>query len=101
MSYIKTVRAAVAARNEGQREFMQAVDEVLSTIAPVVESDPVYKNNAVLERITEPDRQIMFRVPWTDDCGNMRVNRGFRVQFNNAIGPYKGGLRLHPSVIFP
>lgn len=98
MSYIKTVRAAVAARNEGQREFMQAVDEVLSTIAPVVESNPVYKNNAVLERITEPDRQIMFRVPWTDDCGNMRINRGFRVQFNNAIGPYKGGLRLHPSV---
>ena len=77
---------------------MQAVDEVLATIAPVVESDGVYKHNAVLERITEPDRQIMFRVPWTDDDGNMRINRGYRVQFNNAIGPYKGGLRLHPSV---
>lgn len=98
MSYIEQVHAAVAARNEGQPEFMQAVDEVLTTIRPVVESDPVYKNNAVLERITEPDRQIMFRVPWTDDNGNMRINRGYRVQFNNAIGPYKGGLRLHPSV---
>ncbi len=98
MSYISEVRAAVAARNEGQPEFMQAVDEVLTTIAPVVESDCAYKNNAVLERITEPDRQIIFRVPWTDDNGNIRVNRGFRVQFNNAIGPYKGGLRLHPSV---
>ncbi|MCM1368550.1 MAG: NADP-specific glutamate dehydrogenase [Roseburia sp.] len=98
MSYIEEVRASVAKRNEGQPEFMQAVDEVLTTIEPVVESDPVYRQNAVLERITEPDRQIMFRVPWTDDKGNMRVNRGFRIQFNNAIGPYKGGLRLHPSV---
>lgn len=98
MSYIEEVRAAVAARNAGQPEFMQAVDEVLTTIRPVVESDDVYKRNAILERITEPDRQIMFRVPWTDDNGNMRVNRGYRIQFNNAIGPYKGGLRLHPSV---
>ena len=98
MSYIEEVRAAVAARNAAQPEFMQAVDEVLTTIRPVVDSDPVYKNNAILERITEPDRQIMFRVPWTDDKGNMRINRGYRVQFNNAIGPYKGGLRLHPSV---
>lgn len=98
MSYIEEVRKAVAARNQGQPEFMQAVDEVLSTIRPVIESDDVYERNAILERITEPDRQIMFRVPWTDDAGNMRVNRGFRVQFNNAIGPYKGGLRLHPSV---
>ncbi len=98
MSYIEEVRAAVAARNAGQPEFMQAVDEVLNTIRPVVESDDVYKRNAVLERITEPDRQIMFRVPWTDDNGNMRVNRGYRIQFNNAIGPYKGGLRLQPSV---
>lgn len=98
MSYIKEVRAAVAARNPGQPEFMQAVDEVLTTIAPVVESDGIYRANAILERITEPDRQIMFRVPWTDDDGNIRVNRGYRIQFNNAIGPYKGGLRLHPSV---
>ena len=98
MTYIEQVRESVAARNPNQPEFMQAVDEVLFTIKPVVESDAVYKNNAVLERITEPDRQIMFRVPWTDDNGNMRINRGYRVQFNNAIGPYKGGLRLHPSV---
>ena len=98
MTYIDRVRAEVAARNTNQPEFMQAVDEVLTTIKPVVECDGVYEKNAVLERITEPDRQIMFRVPWTDDKGNMRVNRGYRVQFNNAIGPYKGGLRLHPSV---
>lgn len=98
MSYIQDIKAAVAARNVGQPEFLQAVDEVLDTIKLVVESDPVYERNAILERITEPDRQIIFRVPWTDDSGKMRVNRGFRVQFNNAIGPYKGGLRLHPSV---
>ncbi len=98
MSYIENVKATVTARNADQPEFLQAVDEVLTTIAPVVESDSVYQKNAILERITEPDRQIIFRVPWTDDAGNMRVNRGFRIQFNNAIGPYKGGLRLHPSV---
>ena len=98
MSYIDEVKATVVARNAGQPEFLQAVDEVLTTIKPVVESDSKYQNNAILERITEPDRQIIFRVPWTDDKGVMRVNRGFRIQFNNAIGPYKGGLRLHPSV---
>ncbi len=98
MAYIDGVKTSVAARNPGQPEFMQAVDEVLETIRPVVENDPVYEHNAILERITEPDRQIIFRVPWTDDNGNLRINRGFRIQFNNAIGPYKGGLRLHPSV---
>ncbi len=98
MSYIQDVKSTVAARNAGQPEFLQAVNEVLDTIRPVIESDPAYERNAILERITEPDRQIIFRVPWTDDSGKMRVNRGFRVQFNNAIGPYKGGLRLHPSV---
>lgn len=98
MKYIDEVRQTVAARNADQPEFMQAVDEVLSTIRPVVESSDLYKQNAILERITEPDRQIMFRIPWTDDKGNLRVNRGYRIQFNNAIGPYKGGLRLHPSV---
>lgn len=98
MSYIEEVRSTVNARDAGQPEFLQAVDEVLTTIRPVVESDDVYRKNAILERITEPDRQIVFRVPWVDDKGAMRVNRGFRVQFNNAIGPYKGGLRLHPSV---
>ena len=98
MSYISEVKAAVAARNPNQSEFMQTVDEVLTTIAPVVENDPIYRKNSILERITEPDRQIMFRVAWTDDNGNMQVNRGYRVQFNNAIGPYKCGLRLHPTV---
>lgn len=98
MTYIEKVRAAVRARDPEQPEFMQAVDEVLETISPVIESDDVYERNAILERITEPDRQIMFKVPWTDDGGKLRVNRGYRVQFNNAIGPYKGGLRLHPSV---
>ena len=77
---------------------MQAAREVLESLESVIESDPVYRKNAILERLVEPDRQIMFRVPWIDDQGNVRVNRGFRVQFNNAIGPYKGGLRLHPSV---
>lgn len=98
MTYIEKVRADVALRNANQPEFIQAVDEVLSTIAPVINNDDIYRQNAILERVTEPDRQIMFRVPWTDDNGNMRINRGYRVQFNNAIGPYKGGLRLHPSV---
>ncbi|MCH5161238.1 MAG: NADP-specific glutamate dehydrogenase, partial [Clostridiales bacterium] len=98
MSYIDSVKATIVARNGDQPEFLQAVDEVLTTIKPVIDSDKVYEANAILERITEPDRQIIFRVPWTDDKGNLRVNRGFRVQFNNAIGPYKGGLRLHPSV---
>ncbi len=98
MSYIDNVKATIVARNGDQPEFLQAVDEVLTTIKPVIDSDKVYEANAILERITEPDRQIIFRVPWTDDNGNLRINRGFRVQFNNAIGPYKGGLRLHPSV---
>ncbi len=98
MSYIDNVKATIIARNGDQKEFLQAVDEVLTTIKPVIESDKIYESNAILERITEPDRQIIFRVPWTDDKGNLRINRGFRIQFNNAIGPYKGGLRLHPSV---
>ncbi|MDR0426126.1 MAG: NADP-specific glutamate dehydrogenase [Clostridiales bacterium] len=98
MSYVSDVLNAVIAKNPAQPEFHQAAKEVLESIACVVEDNPKYKKNAILERIVEPDRQIMFRVPWVDDGGNIRVNRGFRVQFNNAIGPYKGGLRLHPSV---
>ena len=82
-------------KNADQPEFLQAVTEVLESLRPVVEAnEEVYRKNAILERITEPDRQIMFRVPWVDDKGQVQVNRGFRVQFNNAIGPYKGGLRL-------
>ena len=98
MSYVSEVLANVIAKNPGETEFHQAAKEVLEALEPVVEKHPEYRKNALLERLTEPDRQIMFRVPWTDDRGNLRVNRGYRIQFNNAIGPYKGGLRLHPSV---
>lgn len=98
MSYVKEVLDSVIARNPGEKEFHQAATEVLTSLELVVEKNPQYRKNAILERITEPDRQIMFRVPWIDDQGVAHVNRGFRVQFNNAIGPYKGGLRLHPSV---
>ncbi len=98
MSYISDVLHALEKRNPGQPEFMQAATEVLDSLEGVVKEHPEYVKNAVLERIVEPDRQVMFRVPWIDDQGVAHVNRGFRVQFNNAIGPYKGGLRLHPSV---
>ncbi len=99
MSYVDEVFEQVKAKNPDQPEFLQAVTEVLNSLRPVVEQhEEQYRKLAILERITEPDRQIMFRVPWVDDKGQTQVNRGFRVQFNNAIGPYKGGLRLHPSV---
>ena len=99
MSYVDEVLEKVKTRDADQPEFIQAVTEVLDSLRPVIDQDEEkYRKLAILERITEPDRQIMFRVPWLDDNGNVQVNRGFRVQFNNAIGPYKGGLRLHPSV---
>lgn len=99
MSYISEVIAATEAKNPGQPEFMQTVKEVLLSLAPAIENnEALYRKYALLERLVEPDRQIIFRVPWTDDNGVNHVNRGFRVQFNNAIGPYKGGLRFHPSV---
>ncbi len=99
MSYVDEVLELVKKKNASEPEFIQAVTEVLNSLRPVVEAnEELYKKNAILERITEPDRQFMFRVPWVDDKGQVQVNRGFRVQFNNAIGPYKGGLRLHPSV---
>ncbi len=99
MSYVDEVLEKVKKRDADQPEFIQAVTEVLETLKPVIAKDEEkYRKLAILERITEPDRQIMFRVPWVDDNGQVQVNRGFRVQFNNAIGPYKGGLRLHPSV---
>ncbi|MCR5785147.1 MAG: NADP-specific glutamate dehydrogenase [Eubacterium sp.] len=99
MSYVDEVLEVVRAKNADQPEFLQAVEEVLDSLRPVIEAnEELYKKQAILERITEPDRQIMFRVPWVDDNGQVQVNRGFRVQFNNAIGPYKGGIRLHPSV---
>ena len=96
--YITNVLADVKAKNADQPEFLQAVEEVLTTLAPVIEANPAYQANAILERIVEPERTIIFRVPWIDDKGIVRVNRGYRVQFNSAIGPYKGGLRFDPSV---
>ena len=99
MGYVDEVLASVEKKNPGQTEFLQAVTEVLDSLRPVIDAnEEKYRREAILERIVEPDRQIMFRVPWVDDQGKVQVNRGFRVQFNNAIGPYKGGLRLHPSV---
>ena len=98
MSYVKEVYESLVANHPHEVEFLQAAEEVLTSIAPAVEKNPAYQQQAILERLTEPDRAILFRVPWVDDKGVVRVNRGYRVQFNNAIGPYKGGLRLHPSV---
>ena len=83
-------------KNPNEPEFIQAVTEVLNSLRLVVESDEKFQNEALLERIVEPERIVMFRVPWVDDNGKVHVNRGFRVQFNSAIGPYKGGIRLHP-----
>ena len=96
--YLNRVYEGVEARNPGEKEFLQAVYEVLESLEPVVEANPRLEANGILERIVEPERQIFFRVPWVDDNGKVHVNRGFRVQFNSAIGPYKGGIRLHPSV---
>ena len=101
MSYIDEVLSKVEQKNASQPEFLQAVREVLESLRPVIEAnEAAYRRDGVLEMITEPDRQIMFKVPWVDDQGNVQVNTGYRVQFNNSIGPYKGGLRLHPSVNF-
>ena len=98
MSYTNEVFELVKKRNPNETEFLQAVREVFDSLEPVMEKHPEYRTANILERIVEPERQIMFRVPWMDDKGTVRVNRGFRVQFNSAIGPYKGGLRFHPSV---
>ena len=97
-AYLNKVYDDVAKRSPGEKEFLQAVKEVLESLEPVIEANPKYEANGVLERIVEPERQIFFRVSWVDDKGQVQVNRGYRVQFNSAIGPYKGGLRLHPSV---
>ena len=99
MGYVDEVLASVIEKNPSQPEFHQAVKEVLESLRPVIDAnEEKYRKEALLERLVEPDRQILFRVPWVDDKGQVQVNRGFRVQFNNSIGPYKGGLRLHPSV---
>lgn len=98
MSYVQDVLATVERRNLGEVEFLQAVREVLESLEPVIQRHRKYQDHRILERIVEPERQIIFRVPWQDDRGQIHVNRGFRIEFNSAIGPYKGGLRFHPSV---
>ena len=98
MSYVQRVIEQVKAKNANEPEFIQAVTEVLTSLEPVIEANPQYEAAGILERIVEPERVVMFRVPWVDDSGKVQVNRGFRVQFNSCLGPYKGGLRLHPSV---
>ena len=99
MSYVDEVIAKVVEKNPAQPEFHQAVKEVLESLKPIVDAnEEKYRKEALLERLVEPERQILFRVPWVDDNGQVQVNKGFRVQFNSAIGPYKGGIRLHPSV---
>ena len=95
---VEKVYEQVVARNRGEVEFHQAVHEVLESLDPVIAKHPHYAEGALLERIVEPERQVMFRVPWVDDAGQVHVNRGFRIEFNSALGPYKGGLRFHPSV---
>src|SRR5574344_2904253 len=97
-AYVQKVWENVKKKNAEQPEFLQAVQEVLGTIEPVVEKMPELEKNAILERMVEPERIIMFRVPWTDDQGKPHINRGYRVQFNSAIGPYKGGLRFQKDV---
>ena len=99
MSYVDEVLEKVRAKNANEPEFLQAVDEVLNSLRPIIDAnEDLYRREALLERICEPERQFKFRVPWVDDKGQVQVNTGYRVQFNSAIGPYKGGLRLHPSV---
>src|SRR5687767_5593883 len=95
---LQLVLQNVVRRNPGEREFHQATTEVLESIAPVLDAHPRFVDGGIVERIVEPERQIIFRVPWVDDAGRLRVNRGFRVQFSSVLGPYKGGLRFHPTV---
>ncbi|MBP3324113.1 MAG: NADP-specific glutamate dehydrogenase [Clostridia bacterium] len=98
MSYVSEQLELLKKKNPGEPEFIQAATEVLESLEPVIEANPKYQAAGIIERIVEPERTIMFRVPWVDDQGKVQVNRGYRVQFNSAIGPYKGGIRLHPSV---
>ena len=97
-AYVKRVFDGLCARNAHEKEYLQAAEEMLTSLSPVFDKHPEYEKAGLLDRFVEPERVIMFRVPWVDDQGNVQVNRGYRVQFNSAIGPYKGGLRLHPSV---
>ncbi len=95
---IDSFMAGVKAKNPNEPEFLQAVHEVAETVIPFIQENPKYNTGKILERIAEPERVIMFRVPWLDDKGEVQINRGFRIQMNSAIGPYKGGLRFHPTV---
>jgi glutamate dehydrogenase (NADP+) len=97
-SFVNDIMGAVTARNPNELEFLQAVREVVESISPVIQCHPEFAKHKIVQRLVEPERQLMFRVPWVDDKGEVQVNRGYRVQFNSAIGPYKGGLRFHPSV---
>lgn len=97
-SYVESVLNVVRAKNPGEDEFLQAVGEVYGSLGPILDRDPRYRAGGILEQMAEPERVIMFRVPWVDDAGEIQVNRGYRVQMNSAIGPYKGGLRFHPTV---
>ncbi|GAG80091.1 unnamed protein product [marine sediment metagenome] len=99
MSYVDEVLEIVAKRNPHEPEFLQVVNEVFDSLRPVIETNKKYQISKILERLVEPERQIIFRVPWEDDRAEMHVNRGFRIQYNSALGPYKGGLRFHPSVV--
>ncbi len=96
--YVKTLMADVVAKNQGEVEFHQAVQEVAESLEPVLARHPKYRDAKILERIIEPERVIMFRVPWVDDKGEIQIQKGFRIEMNSAIGPYKGGLRFHPTV---
>ena len=98
IEYLKNVYAGLCQRNPGEKEFLQAVEEVLTSLEPIVERRPDIVKHKIIDRIVEPERTIIFRASWTDDQGNVQGNRGYRVQYNSAIGPYKGGIRLHPSV---
>ena len=98
MSYTKKVLEQTIKRNPHEPEFHQAMTEILTTLQPYIDARPEYECAGILERLVEPERVIMFRIPWVDDAGKVQVNKGYRVQFNSAIGPYKGGMRFHPSV---
>src|SRR6266545_7186167 len=97
-AYVEDLLTQVVTRNPGEPEFHQAVREVVESLEPTLDRNPRYRESKVLERIIEPERVIMFRVPWVDDHGEVQINRGYRVEMNSAIGPYKGGLRFHPTV---
>lgn len=98
MSFIKTTIETLKQTSPAQSEFYQAVEDVLESIEPIIEERPKYREQGIIERLVEPERQVMFRVPWVDDNGQVQVNKGYRIEFNSALGPYKGGLRFHPSV---